>query len=200
MASCTTPTRRTPAGLTASGACTSGSTERHSVATRLATGGGATTSTTVPDARGGTRHRPHAECASPHGPVAASLCPVPITAPPPRHLPSGRRRDLRCRRRVALLPGALQALVGDPYRSTGMALPLVGHANAPRSLAVSTGGPTWPSFPGRRALSIDAKTSAEAAKPVLSSRGVGNRTRGEGEPPLKPRGGLEVGGAGPAAW
>jgi hypothetical protein len=35
------------AGLTSSGACASGSTERHSDATRLATGGAATTSTTL---------------------------------------------------------------------------------------------------------------------------------------------------------
>src|SRR5947209_4826683 len=45
MASSTTPTRRTRVGWTASGACTSGSTARHSVATRLAPGGAATTST-----------------------------------------------------------------------------------------------------------------------------------------------------------
>src|SRR6266568_6690996 len=45
MASSTTPTRRTRVGWTASGACTSGSTARHSVATRQAPGGAATTST-----------------------------------------------------------------------------------------------------------------------------------------------------------
>ena len=49
MASCTTPIRRTNAGLTPSGACTSGSTARHSVATRPASGGAATTSTTASD-------------------------------------------------------------------------------------------------------------------------------------------------------
>src|SRR5437868_15035514 len=47
MASSTTPTRRTSAGWTSSGACTSGSTARHSVATRPASGGAATTSTTA---------------------------------------------------------------------------------------------------------------------------------------------------------
>src|ERR1022692_2148730 len=47
MASCITPTRRTRAGWTASGACTSGSTARHSAATRPASGGAATTSTTA---------------------------------------------------------------------------------------------------------------------------------------------------------
>src|SRR5712692_7886772 len=47
MASYTTPTRRTSAGWTSSGACTSGSTARHSVATRPASGGAATTSTTA---------------------------------------------------------------------------------------------------------------------------------------------------------
>src|SRR5260221_9962066 len=47
MASYTTPTRRTSAGWTSSGACTSGSTARHSVATRPASGGTATTSTTT---------------------------------------------------------------------------------------------------------------------------------------------------------
>src|SRR5258708_19919511 len=47
MASSTTPTRRTSAGWTFSGACTSGSTARHSVATRPASGGAATTSTTA---------------------------------------------------------------------------------------------------------------------------------------------------------
>src|SRR5713101_5809927 len=47
MASSTTPTRRTRAGWTASGACTSGSTARHSVATRPASGSAATTSTTA---------------------------------------------------------------------------------------------------------------------------------------------------------
>src|SRR5437660_9154980 len=46
MASSTTPTRRTSAGWTSSGACTSGSTARHSVATRPASGGAATMSTT----------------------------------------------------------------------------------------------------------------------------------------------------------
>src|SRR5258708_1440776 len=45
MASSTTPTRRTRAGWTASGACTSGSAARHSAATRPASGGAATTST-----------------------------------------------------------------------------------------------------------------------------------------------------------
>src|SRR6266566_6742472 len=45
MASSTTPTRRTRVGWTASGACTSGSTARHSVATRQAPGGAATMST-----------------------------------------------------------------------------------------------------------------------------------------------------------
>ena len=49
MASCTTPTRRTRVGWTASGACTSGSTAPHSVATRTASGGAATTSTTAND-------------------------------------------------------------------------------------------------------------------------------------------------------
>src|SRR5882672_6945165 len=48
MASSTTPTRRTNAGSTASGACTSGSTARRSVATRAGSGGAATTSTTAP--------------------------------------------------------------------------------------------------------------------------------------------------------
>src|SRR5712664_79756 len=47
MVSSTTPTRRTSAGWTASGACTSGSTARHSAATRPASGGAATTSTTA---------------------------------------------------------------------------------------------------------------------------------------------------------
>src|SRR5260370_29635885 len=47
MASYTTPTRRTSAGWTASGACSNGSTARHSVATRPASGGAATTSTTA---------------------------------------------------------------------------------------------------------------------------------------------------------
>src|SRR5713226_859922 len=47
MASCTTPTRHTSVGWTASGACTRGSTARHSVATRPASGGAATTSTTA---------------------------------------------------------------------------------------------------------------------------------------------------------
>src|ERR1019366_7742156 len=47
MASSTTPTRRTRAGWTACGACTSGSTARHSAATRPASGGAATTSTTA---------------------------------------------------------------------------------------------------------------------------------------------------------
>ena len=49
MTSCTTPTRRMRAGWTASGACTSGSIARHSAATRLASGGAATTSTTASD-------------------------------------------------------------------------------------------------------------------------------------------------------
>src|SRR5438477_10438472 len=47
IASCTTPTRRTRAGSTASGACTNGSTARRAVATRPVSGGAATTSTTV---------------------------------------------------------------------------------------------------------------------------------------------------------
>src|SRR6266513_2793301 len=47
MASSTTPIRRTSVESTASGACTSGSTARHSVATRPASGGAATTSTTA---------------------------------------------------------------------------------------------------------------------------------------------------------
>src|SRR2546425_9534701 len=51
MASCTTPTRRTRAGSTASGACTSGSTARHSVATRPAPGSAAMTSTTASETR-----------------------------------------------------------------------------------------------------------------------------------------------------
>ena len=50
MASCTTPTRHMRAGWMACGACTSGSTARHSVATSPASGGAATTSTTVSDA------------------------------------------------------------------------------------------------------------------------------------------------------
>jgi hypothetical protein len=56
-ASSTTPTRRTRAGSTASGACTSGSTARHSAATRPASGGAATTSTTASDACRTRRHR-----------------------------------------------------------------------------------------------------------------------------------------------
>ncbi len=59
MASYTTPTRPTNAGSTASGACTSGSTARHSAATRPASGGAATTSTTASDTCGTLRHRPH---------------------------------------------------------------------------------------------------------------------------------------------
>src|SRR5215472_2369627 len=59
MASSTTPTRRTNAGWTPPGACTSGSTARHAGATRPArTGGAATTSTTANDACG-RRRRPH---------------------------------------------------------------------------------------------------------------------------------------------
>src|SRR6266487_5618088 len=53
MASCTTPTRRTSAGWTACGVCTSGSTAPHSAATKPASGGAATTSTTATDARAG---------------------------------------------------------------------------------------------------------------------------------------------------
>src|SRR5216683_4301462 len=45
MASSTTPIRRTSVELTPYGACTRGSTARHSVATRPAYGGAATTST-----------------------------------------------------------------------------------------------------------------------------------------------------------
>src|SRR5215472_1582080 len=45
MASSTTPTRRTRAGWTACGACTSGLTARHAGATRPVSGGAATTST-----------------------------------------------------------------------------------------------------------------------------------------------------------
>src|SRR6266851_6702129 len=45
MASSTTPTRRTSVEWTPSGACTRGSTARHSVATRPVCGGAATTST-----------------------------------------------------------------------------------------------------------------------------------------------------------
>src|SRR5712691_11987881 len=52
MASSTTLTRRTSAGWTSSGACISGSTARHSVATRPAYGGAATTSTRQGLARG----------------------------------------------------------------------------------------------------------------------------------------------------
>src|SRR5258708_2347376 len=46
MVSSTTPTRRMRVGWTASGACTSGSTARHSVATRQASGGSAATTST----------------------------------------------------------------------------------------------------------------------------------------------------------
>jgi NAD(P)-dependent dehydrogenase (short-subunit alcohol dehydrogenase family) len=49
LASSTTPTPRTSAGSTLCGACTSGSTARRSVATRPASGGAATTSTTAGD-------------------------------------------------------------------------------------------------------------------------------------------------------
>src|ERR1022692_955273 len=49
MAPSTTPTPRTRAGSTASGACTSGSTGRRSAATKPATGGAVTTSTTASD-------------------------------------------------------------------------------------------------------------------------------------------------------
>src|SRR3954453_11674786 len=45
MASCTTPTRRTPAGSTRSGGCTRGSTAPRRDATRRVRGSGATTST-----------------------------------------------------------------------------------------------------------------------------------------------------------
>src|SRR5215467_8169522 len=56
MASSTTPTRRTRAGWTPPGACTSGSTARHAGATRPArTGGAATTSTRATDACGRRR-------------------------------------------------------------------------------------------------------------------------------------------------
>src|SRR5258708_29373670 len=48
MASSTTPTRLTSAGLTSSGACTNGSTARRWDARTRACGGAATTSTTTP--------------------------------------------------------------------------------------------------------------------------------------------------------
>src|SRR6266481_5742829 len=57
MAPSTTPTRRTSAGWTSSGACTSGSTARHSVATRPASGGAATTSTTASETMDTQRKR-----------------------------------------------------------------------------------------------------------------------------------------------
>src|ERR1039457_2687467 len=57
MASSTTPTRRTRAGWMASGACTSGSTARHSAATRPACGGAATTSTKASDSLDATPQR-----------------------------------------------------------------------------------------------------------------------------------------------
>jgi hypothetical protein len=47
--------RRTSAESTASGACTSGSTARHSAATRPASGGAATTSTAASDGKPWTR-------------------------------------------------------------------------------------------------------------------------------------------------
>src|SRR5258708_18487538 len=62
MASCTTPTRPTSAGSTPSGACTRGSTARHSAATRPASGGAATTSTTASDGIQG--HASEAICAA----------------------------------------------------------------------------------------------------------------------------------------
>src|SRR6266849_3915922 len=57
MASYTTPTRRTSAGWTSSGACTSGLTARHSVATRPASGTAATTSTTASETMDTQRKR-----------------------------------------------------------------------------------------------------------------------------------------------
>src|SRR5260370_6772993 len=57
MASYTPPPRRTSAGWTSSGACTSGSTARHSVATRPASGGAATTSTTASETMDAQRKR-----------------------------------------------------------------------------------------------------------------------------------------------
>src|SRR5436309_15724816 len=49
MGLCTTPTPRTSAGWTASGACTSGSTARPRAVTRRGSGGAAMTSTTASD-------------------------------------------------------------------------------------------------------------------------------------------------------
>src|SRR5260370_16325546 len=57
MASSITPTRRTRAGWTSSGARTSGSTARHAVATRPATGGATTTSTTASETMDTQRKR-----------------------------------------------------------------------------------------------------------------------------------------------
>src|ERR1022692_797993 len=86
MASSTTPTRRTRAGWTASGACTSGSTARHSAATRPATGGAATMSTTASDGKPGhanqddDREQPNcwrtAGEREPHPPASVEECTV----------------------------------------------------------------------------------------------------------------------------
>src|SRR5882672_3300537 len=57
MAWSITPIRRTSAAWTASGVCTSGSTARHSVATRPASGGAATTSTRASETMGTQRKR-----------------------------------------------------------------------------------------------------------------------------------------------
>src|SRR5947199_8364183 len=128
MGLCTTPTPRTSAGWTASGACTSGSTARPRGATRRGSGGAVMTSTTRDEHDANAR----TDMASRRGVVpwhvdrddggddAAVLGPDPQALPPGRPLPVDHTRWRGLLRRLdriraGLLSGLPRAAAPPPH-------------------------------------------------------------------------------------